>query len=157
MQQLSHDYGKTRLAFVKSCQSEEDWDQWAEPKHQFAFQYGPCWKNTIEYKVSDFAAEVGFFIDVLGCDCNALMEDYAMIQGPEQEFTFSFRPAKNEEAVTPKDAITIEFMVSNIDELHRELISRGIEFIQSPQEESGGQTAKFQTPHGITIKLWCFS
>ena len=58
-------YGKARLDIARRAQSRQDWDTlWKKPLHEFPFTWGAYWKQSIEYRVADFAAEIGFFIDV---------------------------------------------------------------------------------------------
>lgn len=157
--EVSEKLGKERIEFSKSCKSQDDWEKWESPKNDYAFEYGSCWKSTIEYRVENFEAEVGFFIDVLGTDCVTISENYAMLRGWEQEFAFSVRRPKDDETTTPKDAFVIEFMVKDMMKTAENLLSRGIHFIEEPRREAEGspmKIASFQTPHGMKIKLWSF-
>lgn len=156
---LVREFGASRIAFANGVKTQEDWKRWEEPKNKFAFEWGSCWNNTIEYKVSDYEAEVGFFIDILGCDCNTISKDYAMFMGPKKEFFLSVRRPKEGESATPSDAITIEFMIKDIKGTVEKLKSRGVEFATEPRREEEGSPmviAKFKTPHGINIGLWSF-
>ena len=59
-------YGKARIDIAKRAETRDDWDQlWKKPTNPFPFSWGSSWKQCIEYKVADFPAEVGFFIDIL--------------------------------------------------------------------------------------------
>lgn len=155
--QHAAEYGQQRIEFANNVKNQEDWEKWAKNKNDFAFKFGPCWNHTTEYKVTDFASEVGFFIDVLGFDCNAIMRNYCMIQSPGGEFFFSFRPAKEDELPTPSDAMTIEFFLEDVVETAEVLKSRGVNFTQEPALEDEGSpmiTAKFETPNHMPIRLW---
>lgn len=151
--------GQERLAQIAQCRTAEDYQRlWAEPKHEFPFAWGTCWKHTVEYRVDDFAAEAGFFIDLLGFYTNAFGPDYCMVMGPEHEFYLSFRPPAEGEASTPPAAISLQFMVADIVAVGAELERRGIALTQPVQPYGSPdhpmRTCKFVTPHGVEIMLW---
>ncbi len=153
------EFGKTRVEFAKNAKSKEDWDKWAKPENDFAFDFADCWNQCIEYKVADFQSEVGFFIDTLGCDCNSISENYAMFMGPKKEFFFAVRTAKENETTTPRDAITLEFMVKDINATMEKLRARGIQAEEEVQADEPGSPmfiASFRSPNEIKIKLWSF-
>jgi len=117
------------------------------------------WKQCVEYKVADFPAEVGFFIDILGFPVNAFDPDYAMFTSPNGEFYFSVVPVLELGEVTPPDAIRMQFMVDHILETAVELEKRGVKFEQWPtlsSQESPLLIGSFRTPNGIGIDLWGF-
>ena len=150
-------YGRARIEIAQRAQTREDWDDlWKPPIQPFAFQWGQHWKHCIEYKVADFTAEVGFFIDLLGLPVNAFNQDYAMFTSPDHEFYFAVIPAGKANP-TPSDALRLQFMVADIFSSFEELKRRGIQFVQEPQPVSQGSNqwvAAFQTPNGICMELW---
>jgi catechol 2,3-dioxygenase-like lactoylglutathione lyase family enzyme len=149
--------GKARIDIARRAQTPAEWQKlWKPPAHSFPFRWGESWKQCVEYRVDDFAAEVGFFIDVLGLPVNALDPDYAMFTSPQGDFYFSVVQAEAGTS-TPPDAIRLQFMVTDIFATVEELESRGIAFAQQPQAVRSGSTlqiATFLTPHGICIDLW---
>lgn len=150
-------WGRERVQFATMAKTKEDWEKWAKNKNDFAFTWGPCWKQCIEYKVADFEAEVGFFIDVLGCDCNAISSDYAMFTGPQKEFSFGVRKPKAGEQPTPSDAISIEFMIQDMGKTISKLRERGIRMATEPAQHEPGSSlfrASFLTPNGMKVVLW---
>ncbi len=153
-------YGKARIDIAKRAETREDWDQlWKKPTHPFPFSWGSSWKQCIEYKVADFPAEVGFFIDILGFPVNAFDPDYAMFTSPSGDFFFSVVPTRAGETATPKGAIRLQFMVQNIVDTAVELERRGVKFDQMPArvaDNSAFLIGTFHTPHGIGIDLWGF-
>lgn len=153
-------YGKARIDIALRAQSRDDWHQlWKEPTNSFPFRWGENWKQCIEYKVDDFAAEVGFFIDIIGFPVNAFDPDYAMFTSPGSDFYFSILPAWEGDASTPPDALRIQFMVEDIFETVAELEGRSVVFEQLPQPCQPGSNlfiAFFRTPHGICVDLWGF-
>jgi catechol 2,3-dioxygenase-like lactoylglutathione lyase family enzyme len=151
-------YGKARLDIAQRASGPEDWEKlWKKSAYPFPFTWGSRWKQCVEYRVDDFAAEVGFFIDILGLPVNAFDPDYAMFTSPAGDFYFSFVPVSEGELSTPSDAFRIQFMVENIQETALELERRGIPFEQWPQaceEGSSLYIGYFRTPHGMCIDLW---
>jgi catechol 2,3-dioxygenase-like lactoylglutathione lyase family enzyme len=153
-------YGKARIDIARRAVTRADWDQlWKKPTHPFPFSWGSSWKQCIEYKVADFPAEVGFFIDILGFPVNAFDPDYAMFTSPGGDFFFSVVPAREGEHPTQDGAIRLQFMVENIIETARELERRGVKFDQLPApvaDNSAFMIGFFRTPNGIAIELWGF-
>jgi len=149
--------GNARLAAARQAKSKEDWDRlWAEPAHPYTFKPGTCWNHCVEYKVEDFAAEVGFFIDILGFTPNAVSHEYAMFTSPSKEFFFSIVPVEQGKG-TPADAIRLQFMIADIGKVAENLEKRGIEFEEKPIPQGEGSPmykGTFRTPHGIPVDLW---
>jgi catechol 2,3-dioxygenase-like lactoylglutathione lyase family enzyme len=153
--------GKARLDIARRAQSSAEWQTlWKPPAHPFPFAWGERWKQCVEYRVDDFAAEIGFYIDILGLPVNALDPDYAMFTSPGGDFYLAVVAASPEETAllsTPPDAIRLQFMVADIFATVEELEGRGIAFEQQPQSIRPGSTlhiATFLTPHGICVDLW---
>jgi len=150
-------FGKARIDIARRASSQDDWQKlWKRPAYSFPFAWGDAWKQCIEYKVDDFAAEVGFFIDVLGLPINAFDPDYAMFTSPHGDFFFAVVPALEGHS-TPPDALRLQFMVADIFETTAELEQRGIAFESPPAPVNSGSAlhiAWFRTPHGICVDLW---
>lgn len=149
------DRGKGRLEVAATARSQADWaERWPAPA-PWVFAWGPCWTATVEYKVHDFAAEVGFFIDGLGFESNALSADYCMVMSPDRACFLSFVPALDGEA-TPPGGFRFEMMVADLAKSASELIARGIEFDRGPAPYDGGPmlTAELTSPNGLPIRLW---
>jgi catechol 2,3-dioxygenase-like lactoylglutathione lyase family enzyme len=151
-------YGKARLDIAGRARNQAQWEKlWKHPANSFPFVWGESWKQCIEYKVDDFPAEVGFFIDILGLPINALDPGYAMFTSPQGDFFLSVVPSLRNEPSTPPDAFRLQFMVKDIIATTNELQHRGIDFNQTPQPLHPGSTlciASFRTPHGISVELW---
>jgi len=151
-------YGKARIDIARRAQSRQDWDTlWKKPQYGFPMQWGENWKQCVEYRVDDYAAEVGFYIDVLGFPVNAFDPNYAMFTSPDQAFFLAVAPAAEGENPTPVDAVRFQFMVTDLFQLTEELEKRGVAFEQYPQpvsENSSLCIGSFRTPHGILIELW---
>jgi catechol 2,3-dioxygenase-like lactoylglutathione lyase family enzyme len=151
-------YGKARLDIARRARTPAEWQRlWLPPAQRFTFQWGRPWKQCIEYKVDDLAAEVGFYIDVLGLPVNAFNPDYAMFTSPDGDFYFAVVPAYGGSPSTPPDAIRLQFMLADILATAAELQARGIEFEAPPapiHEGSNLYIGYFRSPHGIPIELW---
>jgi len=150
-------FGKARLDIARRARTRQEWDTlWKRPQYHFPFRWGSHWKQCIEYRVDDFAAEVGFFIDILGLPVNAFNEYFAMFTGPEQEFYFAVTPTFEDQESTSPDALRLQFFVEDIFEVCNELAQRGVEFEQPPQPVAEGSSyyvGYFLTPHGIPIDV----
>jgi len=130
----------------------------APPTPTFPFEWGERWKHCVEYRVIDFDAEVGFFLDVMGFRPNALAPDYAMFTSPKGDFYLSIVSTTDVKSSTPGDSIRLGFMVKDIEGVARELGKRGIDFEKPVRlyEPAGGglHTGRFRTPNGIAVDLW---
>lgn len=153
-------YGKARIDIAQRAVTREDWDRlWKRSAHPFPFSWGKTWRHCVEYKVADFPAEVGFFIDILGFAVNAFDPDYAMFTSPNGEFHFAIVPTADAVQATPPDAIRLQFSVTHIFETAVELERRGVIFEHWPArsfDTSPLLIGTFRTPNGIGIDLWCF-
>lgn len=153
-------YGKARIDIASRARSSSDWDRlWKRPLNPFPFVWDDLWKQCIEYRVDDFAAEVGFFIDMLGFSVNAFDPEYAMFTSPLGEFYFSVAPVRDGEKSTPPDSFRLQFLIKDILETAEELKKRGIIFETWPQPCTSGSSlyiGTFRSPHGIAIDLWGF-
>jgi len=151
-------YGKARIDIAKRLHNPEDWEHlWRAPLNKFPFKWGQCWKHCVEYQVDDFAAEVGFLIDILGLPVIAFDAAYAMFTSPAEEFTFAIIPTPEGQTSTLPETIRLQFMVADIFDTTEELQTRGVEFEQLPEpigEDSSMFISSFRTPHGISIELW---
>lgn len=151
-------YGRARLDIAQRARTRQDWDRlWKRPQFSFPFVWGQHWKQCIEYRVDDFASEVGFLIDVLGLPVNAFNSEFAMFTGLNREFYFAVTPAQPGAVSTPPDAIRIQFMVDDLFATTEELQRRGVVFDIEPQAVAEGSLqwiAVFRTPHGISMELW---
>jgi catechol 2,3-dioxygenase-like lactoylglutathione lyase family enzyme len=151
-------YGKARLDIARRAATRQDWAElWKPPMHGFPFKWGRYWKQCIEYRVDDYPAEIGFYIDVLGFPVNAFDPNYAQFTSPDGEFYIAVVPAQAYLPATPADAVRLQFMVDDLKTTAAELEKRGVNFEQQPEPiQPGSQLylASFLTPHGITIELW---
>jgi predicted enzyme related to lactoylglutathione lyase len=151
-------YGKARLDLARRVSNGEDWARiWRAPIHPYPFHLGGAWKQCIEYKVDDFAAEIGFFIDILGLQVNSLEPGYAQFTSPQGDFYFAIIETPTGSSPTPPDALRIQFMVEDIFTTALELQQRGIDFVFPPQPCQSGSAlhiGSFLTPNGLIIELW---
>jgi catechol 2,3-dioxygenase-like lactoylglutathione lyase family enzyme len=150
--------GKARIDITRRAQSEAEWQSlWRAPRYTFPFIWESGWKLCIEYLVDDYAAEVGFFIDVLGLPVNAFSPSYAMFTSPLQDFAFSVRLAAEGQTATPADTLRIQFQIRDLAYTVEELQGRGITFEQLPTPDSAFganlYTASFRTPNGVRVDL----
>jgi hypothetical protein len=119
--------------------------------------WGNCWKLSFEYKVSNFAAEVGFFIDILGFNVNIFSSTYAMFTNPDQDSFFSVIKSQGNEKPTPPESIRLHFVVKDLFLLVNELKKKSLVVIFPPEsagEETDLYSALLETPSGINMELW---
>jgi catechol 2,3-dioxygenase-like lactoylglutathione lyase family enzyme len=151
-------YGKARIDVTLRAKDEKEWQSmWKPPVHPYPFPPGEGWKFCIEYRVDDFAAEIGFFIDVLGFSVYSFSPSYAQFVSPDQGFLFGVSAIQEGEQSTLPDTLRLKLNVSDLLATVQELERRGIIFEQPPapmQEGTRLQIAVFRTPHGIPIDLW---
>ena len=151
-------YGKARLDIAQRAKTRQDWEElWKSSTNPYPFTWGDSWKHCVEYKVDDFAAEVGFFVDILGLPVNAFDLSYAMFTSPSGDFYIGIVPTPEKVNSTPKDAIRLQFMVADILATTKELERRGVIFEQQPEPCQLGSSLHigyFRTPHGIPVELW---
>jgi hypothetical protein len=154
-------YGKARIDITRRAKDEQEWQRlWKDPRYSFPFRFGTTWKHCIEYRVDDFAAEVGFFMDVLGFPALAFSPSFAMFTSPGQDFSFSVAVTPEGCFSTPPDSIRLQFMVEDILTTAAELEQRGVKFEQRPEVGSAGEaliSGYFRTPHGICVDLMGYS
>ena len=149
-------YGKARIDITLRAKDEQEWQQkWKDPRYSFPFNFGDSWKHCVEYRVDDFAAEVGFFMDVLGFPVQTFSPSFAIFTSPGQDFFISVVASPDGYFSTSPDAIRLQFRVEQILETVEELERRGVVFEQRPQDNRNGEliTGYFRTPHGICIDL----
>jgi catechol 2,3-dioxygenase-like lactoylglutathione lyase family enzyme len=147
-------FGKRRLDALTRIKSREDWQRlWPKQRHAYPFTWGDCWKAVAEFGVKDFAAELGFYLDVLGMTVNATWPDHAMIMTPDGAYTFTIYRAKR-----TSSELNLQFMIGNIREAVAALKRRGVVPVQDLKADWGEQspmrTFKCKSPSGVVITLW---
>lgn len=150
-------YGKARIDITRRAKDEEEWRRlWKAPSQPYAFTMGEGWKFNLVYTVDDFAAEIGFFIDVLGFQVLAFSPSQAQLASADGNFAFTVLTAKDEGSSSPPEALRLQLNVEAIIQTVRELERRGVSIDQQPTPVQAGSTwqiASFRTPHGVTIEL----
>jgi hypothetical protein len=150
--------GEARLRALRDMERSETGRQSVnEPAFGYPFRWGDCWRQCMEYRVNDFAAEVGFFADLLGFPVNACSSDYFMFTSPDGAFFFAIAAASDDVTATPAGAIRIQFMIDGIIDTAHELEQRGINFEKFPEPcelNSPLHTGTFRTPNGVAVDLW---
>lgn len=151
-------YGKARLDTIQRSNTQEEWElSWKEPAHTFPLRWAAGWRFSLEYRVDDFAAEIGFLTDILGLPVNLCTPDFFRFITPSGDFCLGVAAASETEPATPPGALRIQFSITRLTETYEELQSRGIVFetpLQPIQEGSTQSIASFRTPHGISIDLF---
>lgn len=149
--------GAARIQLSTELKTPEDWqERWTAPEHGFPFEFGTCWNQCTAYGVEDYAAEVGFFHDVLGFTANALSPGFAMFTSPDKAFYFAVVPAGEEMQATAPEALDLGFLVNDLPGVEAELERRGVAVAEpcAPLEGTPMLKAGLRTPNGIRITLW---
>lgn len=151
-------FGKARLDITLRAKDEQEWQSmWREPLNPFPFNFSSGWKFCFEYKVDDFAAEVGFFIDVLGFSVRAFSPRYAQFSSPREELCISVREVGEREQSTDPDSLRLHLQLSDGEDTITELDRRAIVFEKSMAIEQDGESTLigfFRSPHGLRFDLW---
>jgi catechol 2,3-dioxygenase-like lactoylglutathione lyase family enzyme len=151
-------YGKARIDITQRAKDEAEWlKMWKEPSQPYPFIHGNGPKLSIDYKVDDYPAEIGFFIDVLGFRVWAFSPSAAQFTNHEKDLFFSVSAARPGEQSAPPGTLRLNIQVSNLDQVVAQLEQRGVVFDQpiTPQDPDDNHcTAGFRTPHGVLIVLW---
>ena len=154
------DLGTARLALAAELQTPEAWrERWTPPEHDFPFRWGTCWTQCTTYGVEDYAAEIGFFHDLLGLPANAFSADFCMFTSPDKAFYLAVVPAGDELAATPPESLDLGFMVQDLPAVAEELERRGVVFSAppAPYGNSPMLKAELRTPAGIRVSLWAMA
>lgn len=150
-------YGKARIDITRRAVNEQEWqNQWRAPMNDYPFISPGGWQFCFEYKVDDFAAEVGFFIDVLGFTVRAFSPSYAQFTSPGGEICFSVLSAGEGDESTPPDSIRLYLNVDDIQKVSSQLTNRGVKFEAYPAKgslQSVIHSGSFRSPHGVSIEL----
>lgn len=146
-------YGKARIDLTRRAHDEREWQElWHEPRFPFPFTWGDSLKQCMQYTVEDFAAEIGFFIDILGFPVSAFSTNYAQFTSPDQAFFFAVREGGE---ITPPDSLSIQFMLKDLAGTIQQLEGRGIVFEIKPEAGTDSPPiAVIRSPHGVRIELW---
>ena len=149
-------FGKARIDVTRRAHDEREWQSlWHAPRFPFPFTWADGWKQCMQYTVEDFAAEIGFFIDVLGFPVSAFSPNYAQFTSPDQVFFFGVAAPHEGGQITPPDSLSIQFMVMDLEGTIKELEQRGIIFERKPEAgEISSAIAVLRSPHGVSLELW---
>jgi Glyoxalase/Bleomycin resistance protein/Dioxygenase superfamily len=150
-------YGKARIDITRRARDEGEWRRlWKDPSQPYPFKPGQGWTFNLVYTVEDYAAEIGFLIDVLGFPVLAFSPSQAQLASPEGGFALTILSAREDRPGTPPDALCLQLNVEALAQTVRELERRGVIFDQQPApagEDPAWQCAAFRTPHGVVIEL----
>ncbi len=150
--------GEARIDIARNAHTPDEWRMlWKQSENPYPFTRGNCCKQWMEYKVHDYSAEIGFFIDIMGLPIYAFDTHYAMFTSPDNAFYFGVCMVGEGETPTPPDAIRLQFVEQNIFATTIELERRGIVFDSPPVPWEKGSSlcrGSFRTPNGIWVDLW---
>lgn len=139
-----------RAAGEEAITNDGQHDHTLVPLHQD----GVVFKQMFEYPVSDFKAEVGFYVRVFGFMTIALTDDYALFVHPEHGYCISFR--KDGDLPSPSTiGLKLLFMTADIDSADVHLEQTNL--IPDREIRKGSpvqQVIYFSTPAGVAVEIW---
>lgn len=154
-------HGKARIAITLEARDEAEFQRrWHKPAYDYPFAWESGWKFCLEYRVDDFPAEVGFFIDVLGMPVATFSPSYAQFVSPDQELLIGITPTAPGQPPTQPESFRLQLFITDLEPTVDELLRRGVLFDQPPSPASSGDdllVACFNTPNGLQVELWGFS
>jgi len=111
--------------------------------------------------VSDLKRSIEFYRDILGVPLKYAAEDWAEFATLGTRLALKAGappvaaiPEKNHDGQPIAGRVGISFEVKNLDEVYRDLSSRGVKFTQPPTEDGpGGRMATLLDPDGLEIAL----
>lgn len=108
-----------------------------------------------EYPVTDFDAEVGFYLDVLGFSTIALDEEYALFTTPDEHLTFACR--RHEQGSHDYSGHILCFMTKDIESFAESLEARvGANTIARLVGSPVQTVLRIASPAGLQIDIWEF-
>ncbi len=151
-------HGKARIAITLEARDEEEFlRRWHKPAYDYPFEWESGQKFCVEYRVADFAAEVGFYVDVLGINVDAISPSRAQFSSPDQDLVLAVAAGDERQPIHPPDNLRLQMFIKNLETTVAELEKRGVVF-ESPAEPSSSDpnllVATLQTPNGLSIELW---
>lgn len=154
-------HGKARIAITLEARDEADFlKRWHPPVHDYPFEWERDHRFCIEYQVEDFAAEVGFYIDILGITVDSISPSRAQFSSPDQELVLAISALGVDQPVPQPHNLRLQMFIQNIEDTVIELERRGVVFDNPPEPSSVDPdllVAVFQTPNSMTFELWGFA
>jgi predicted enzyme related to lactoylglutathione lyase len=151
-------HGKARIAITIEARDETDFlRRWHKPANEYPFEWENGHRFCIEYQVDDFAAEVGFYVDVLGITVDSISPSRAQFSSPDQELVLAVSAVDPEQPSIPPQNLLLQMFIKNLETTVTELEKRGVIFELPPQPSNSDPellVARFQTPNGMFVELW---
>lgn len=113
--------------------------------------------NWVGLMVEDFDAALEFFTKVLGMQLDRIYEERRVAQfklGADQLFEI-FGPKNKERKEKYKffDGVALGFQVSNLDDAHKKLKSKGVKFISDMEVSSDNSWVMFLGPEKRVLQI----
>lgn len=105
----------------------------------------------VAFQVSNLEKASDFYEKTLGLERKYVFSSYVGFQCGNLEIGLVPKKTKN---VQTQSSPSVEFLVSDVDRMYRELKAKGVEFTKELHDEAwGGREASFTDPDGNTLEI----
>ena len=105
----------------------------------------------VTFQVSNLEKASDFYEKILGLEKKYVFSSYVGFQCGNLEIGLVPKKTKN---VQTQSSPSVEFLVSDVDRMYRELKAKGVKFAKELHDEAwGGREASFTDPDGNTLEI----
>jgi len=105
----------------------------------------------VAFQVSNLEKASDFYEKILGLEKKYVFSSYVGFQCGNLEIGLVPKKTKN---VQTQSSPSVEFLVSDVDRMYRELKAKGVKFAKELHDEAwGGREASFTDPDGNTLEI----
>jgi len=105
----------------------------------------------VAFQVSNLGKASDFYEKTLGLEKKYVFSSYVGFQCGNLEIGLVPKKTKN---VQTQSSPSVEFLVSDVDRMYRELKAKGVKFAKELHDEAwGGREASFTDPDGNTLEI----
>ena len=105
--------------------------------------------------VSDMARSVAFYRDIFGLPLRFESPEWTEFETPGSTLALHLAdgPATPSQSMAPAGQCQLGFSVEDINAFHQEMIAKGVNCLQPPEEEDFGTLAEYADPDGLPISV----
>lgn len=105
---------------------------------------------SVEYKVKDYAAEIGFWVQTFGVTLLSIDDEYALLTDADRTFTISI---KADYVAHDVSGFSLQWFTDNLGDTTDALDARGIAY-ETYYQSSNQRFVRLQTPAGVNVEIW---